>query len=85
MKERLAMARLGKRERAEKRARIARIIRAEHSMGHNVSAHTHIYEGRNGSRATPSFGNSKFENPMNTCQRAYRDFESGLTKQKSFG
>ena len=79
------MARLGKRERAEKRARIARIIRAENSLGHNVSAHAHIYEGRNGYRAYVTHAPCKTEKSMLTYQRAYRDFEKGLAEQKSFG
>lgn len=79
------MARLGKRERAEKRARIARIIRAESSMGHNVSSHTHIYEGRNGARAYVCHAKTRAENPMHTCQRHYIDLEKGYAKQESLG
>lgn len=79
------MARLGKRERAEKRARVARIIRAECSLGHNVSAHSHIYEGRNGYRAKVSLGKSRHENPMYTHQVCYREYESGKRKADSLG
>ena len=84
------MARLGKRERAEKRARDERNRTVHYVNGVDQGSTRKIGCSHDGftSRAIRAYVSQVKlvnEKPMYTYQRDYRDYEKGLTKQKSFG
>jgi len=76
------MARLGKRERAEKRARIARIKRVDYTYKIRCS-HENFESSNHVARVCQA--PLKTDKPMRVYTRHYRDLESGKLKQKSFG
>jgi len=86
----IAMARLGKRERAEKRARDERNRTVHYVNGVDQGSTRKIGCSHDNftSKATRAYVSQVRlinEKPMYMFQRDYRDYEKGLTEQKSFG
>ena len=76
------MARLGKRERAEKRARIARISRVDYS--YSIKSSHHNFESK-AVRAYVCQSKLLTEKPMAQSLWHYKDCANGLITQKSLG
>ena len=86
----VAMARLGKRERAEKRARDERNRTVHYVNGVDQGSTRKIGCSHDGFTSKATYARVSQvrlvnEKPMYTFQRDYRDYERGLTEQKSFG
>jgi len=76
------MARLGKRERAAKRARIERIKAVDYS--YSIKSSHHNFESK-AVRAYVCQSKLVTEKPMAENLRHYKDCASGLIAQKSLG